>query len=305
MCLNPKVSCPLLEELLAAAPALQTQTQHSAWRTMRSALQLLCMNASISTDLLCLLLPHCNQGSEAVAEAFSFLWSNQALTPQLLEFVLQQVPEAAKLQDKSGRLPLHLLCRNLTLKVEWLAALLLDFPEAAKQQDKYGCLPLHCLCENKSVNVECLSALLRDLPEAAKLQDNLRGLPLHILCGNHQVNVECLSELLWAFPEAAKLQNMYGRLPLHFLCKNESVNVDLLLQAYLTHVLPSILRPDARGVYPLKVLTLTFGFQKGTVTSQFVLELARAFQSERTTSDHLSSSEKLQVLLQACAQVGW
>ncbi|MFN9981424.1 MAG: ankyrin repeat domain-containing protein, partial [bacterium] len=57
--------------------------------------------------------------------------------------------------------------------------ILQKYPEAVKVQNKYGSLPLHVALQKKASN-EIITMIFEANPEATKEQDNDGSLPLHV-----------------------------------------------------------------------------------------------------------------------------
>jgi hypothetical protein len=90
---------------------------------------------------------------------------------------LQAYPQAAKVQDKYGRLPLHWALR-CKASPDVVTMLLQAYPQVVEVQEKvYGCLPLHyALWINASPDV--INMIFKAYPKAAAVQDKQGKTPI-------------------------------------------------------------------------------------------------------------------------------
>lgn len=231
-------------------------------------------------------------------------------TLEVIKFLVAQDPEVMKLDKyKLGKSPVH-VAANRGAPVEVVQYLLQQRPEAIAEKDVWGKTPLACACaaipvvdndddsknavasknddehndddnkrsindkvtsdndgddnDNKEINNKELSnnkikdkdnslAILRLLTDSARIAEPDRGgmLPLHIACVSG-ASVEIIAQLLDEYREAIRLPDNNGRLPLHAACMNPRVNLDaldLLHKAY-----PAALRIfDKTGSVPLHI----------------------------------------------------
>jgi len=127
-----------------------------------------------------------------------------------IEKLLEVYPDGAMVPDKDGALPLHLAAK----KDPYIAGLILEVhPEAVKVKDGHGMLPLHyCTMQGPFSSVELTEKLIGMYPEAASVQDDVGMLPLHWLA-MRGANVPAVRLLLSANPEGGNTKDQWGRTP--------------------------------------------------------------------------------------------
>jgi hypothetical protein len=109
--------------------------------------------------------------------------------------------------------PLHLAIREKPADSELIKTLLNQFPQAARLPDKDGSLPLHeAACYAKQ---EIMEIIYDTFPEAVCHRTNDGNLPLHIACFALSSNKEKLDFLIEKYPEALTVYNEEGNMPLH------------------------------------------------------------------------------------------
>lgn len=129
-----------------------------------------------------------------------------------MDYLYNLYPDAIKMKDLDGNLPLHLACKKLCSLGEAAADasairyLLSVYPEAAGIQNNHGCLCLH---------------LLYSAPQS---QDAPAEMVLRLA-----------GRLLGAYPGAVGIADREGRLPLHYACETRNhlqVISHLLVEKY-------------------------------------------------------------------------
>lgn len=182
-----------------------------------------------------------------VACSFCNLSSSSALVRTLLV----AYPEASKVPDRRGSLPLHLACRA-GAPASVIQQLVSIYPQGARHQDFQSRLPLHWACQMKLSN-ECICILLDAYSNGAqKAEKKYNFLPLHVAClrGAPQNVIETL---LRAFPDGAKCRDKKGCLPLHVACKRtEGISKEIVQS--LLRVYPSASNEkDYKGATPISL----------------------------------------------------
>mmetsp|Transcript_22740 Transcript_22740/g.50584 ORF Transcript_22740/g.50584 Transcript_22740/m.50584 type:complete len:478 (-) Transcript_22740:342-1775(-) len=129
----------------------------------------------------------------------------------VLKDILFSCPDAVKVPNKEGKLPLHLAA--LSSSVEKLATLFSAYPHAISTPDHNGWLPLqHAAFACKSVAI--VEFLCGKFPEAMRRPHQSGRLPLHyaaVTCHSSKVMGYILSQ----YPGAARAFDVNRRLPLH------------------------------------------------------------------------------------------
>uniref|UniRef100_A0A7S4QX19 Uncharacterized protein n=1 Tax=Ditylum brightwellii TaxID=49249 RepID=A0A7S4QX19_9STRA len=160
----------------------------------------------------------------------------------VLRYLLQHFPEGAKSRQMSGETILHSCVKcNHRHKRERLLFLMDLYPEAIKMKDEKGNLPLHVAAKYSYSQTNSIQLLLSRFPFGTKVQNSEGRLPLHLVFdlsySSHELEkflLDIEKQLLSANPGGVKQLDDSGRLPLHFACKNiKSVeNVQYLVQQY-------------------------------------------------------------------------
>ena len=88
----------------------------------------------------------------------------------VINFLLQQYPDAIKEKSKDGDLPLHAACRY-ELSLEVIVLLVKQYPDAVTEKSKDGDLPVHLACQSYQ-SLEVIKFLVRHHPDTVKEKDN-------------------------------------------------------------------------------------------------------------------------------------
>lgn len=123
-------------------------------------------------------------------------------------------PEAVRVPDSHGRLPLHRAAAVHRAESRVIAELLEAYPEGAAHTDEQGYTPLHWM----SRSVEHHDSDMEKLYEAHRraVQQRANGsLPLHLAASSLDSQASLLDALVGWHPRAAAMPDSHGRLPLH------------------------------------------------------------------------------------------
>ena len=135
-----------------------------------------------------------------------------------MDALLSADPDSVLQQDAPhSYTPLHLLCRSPRLDPEFSKRLVHTNPHAAAIPDADNYLPLHHACDIGS-SFEIVSLLLQTYPEAASQLTRKQDTALSLACNCNQ-SVETVQLLIDANPQALQLKNDYGFSPLHCVCR--------------------------------------------------------------------------------------
>ena len=144
---------------------------------------------------------------------------NSAVTHELIILLAQFAQASLNFQDNDGNTPIHLLCRNLKLKIITKVSI---FKCNFDLQNNSGETPLHIVCSNPKSPLELVKCVANCDPEL-KLKDSPCDTALHLACRNHSSNViQCLLES--GHQRAIEFSNQDGDLPIHILCKRDSLS---------------------------------------------------------------------------------
>ena len=174
----------------------------------------------------------------------------------IIETFITYAPEAVKVPDSRGRLPLHNACW-VTVSLNVVILLTESYPESVKLTDSNGRLPLHNAVFSKA-SLEVLTFLIESYPMSVKVRDDIGYLPIHNACCRIEYwtdSLEVVSFLIESYPEGmyetntlitltpfdmlkgfkwAETKDKNGMLPLHCACKKgySIPLIKVLLTAY-------------------------------------------------------------------------
>ncbi len=153
----------------------------------------------------------------------------------VLKEILFAYPDAVKVPNKEGKLPLHICACNTD--VDKLSTVFSAFPYAISIPDKNGWIPMmHAAYTCKSVEV--IQFLHESFPDAIRRPHQSGRLPLHyaaVTCHSSRV----MKYLIDTYPAAASSFDINRRLPLHnciarcdYMTPSRLRCLRLLLEAY-------------------------------------------------------------------------
>lgn len=217
----------------------------------RTALHVLCANRPPLPSVQFLLQAQ-GQGQQACS-----LRTNKGMLPlhyacreqasaEVVELLLSQYPEGARVPTASGWWPLHLSCaRGGTPSV--LELLIQAWPDSVRQTTNDGRLALHFACANQAT-LQVIQLLVKSYRHAIPVQDQNEWTPLHIACA-YTESLEIIQFLVEEWPDGLTCPGKMGRLPLHVACweGQEKHIVEYLVQKCK----PSIQIRDSDGLLPL------------------------------------------------------
>lgn len=168
----------------------------------------------------------------------------------LIDTIIEQWPQAARIANGNGTLPLHVMCMgnvkivNATTKERLILKLIHANPDALTTTggDKRR-TPLHNVM-NARASHRLVGALLSVAPQAAKMKDIDGRLPIHIGCGYH-CSVDNLMLLLRANPSSLRELNLLQSVKV-FLTLRDALHPAMLEKpnASLILTLESLLEAD-------------------------------------------------------------
>jgi ankyrin repeat protein len=175
-------------------------------------------------------------GDDAGWTPLHVLCVNPVVSPRAVHMLASAVPAAAKVSDKIGRLPIHLLLENAhgasnSELTEMLRTLARVQPTSVKTQDRVH-KRTHALVGTArgpdGQRASQARAAQRDAEAMLHKLNWLNRTPLHVAAARPGVTVEMLRAMLEVCPTAAKVLDVLGRTPLHRLVLNPSVTRPLL-----------------------------------------------------------------------------
>ena len=182
---------------------------------------------------------------------FRFMCQNERVTERIVQFLLENFPDAANAASGDGSVPLHAACYNKNAMLNIVQILIDAAPESVHSENNYGHMPLHILCANDNVSeiaaVKILKLLIKKYPEALRHIDNDDRLPIQ-LAASWGTSPEVCSVLIEAYPGSERMTSSEGELPLHDACFNNTV----AMVEYLYRQYPGgIAHTTTRGLYPI------------------------------------------------------
>ena len=142
--------------------------------------------------------------------------SNTIVALGIIEAIHDAHPELIRKLDNDGRLPLHLLCANIshdnTTTMAILRLLLEKHPQSIRHVDNKDNLPIHIAAMSKSP--EFCRVLIEAYPGSERIATNdMEELPIHYACLHNTVaTVEYLYNL---YPDAIEQSASNGAYPIH------------------------------------------------------------------------------------------
>jgi len=127
-----------------------------------------------------------------------------------IKWLVQVWPNAVRVQDDVGWLPLHLAVR-FGCTADVVQILVYEWPESCQVPTTNDMLPLHFACSHQSSAVTLF--LLDCYPQAVHFKNNKLQLPLHTACMREtSFGLEVIEQLVRAWPESIKIACPYAEL---------------------------------------------------------------------------------------------
>jgi ankyrin repeat protein len=143
-------------------------------------------------------------------------------------------PEALRLRNEYGRLPIHQLCCNKyldeTASIDILWCMLEIDSNLPREVDEYGCLPIHHAVCYKST---AFGKILFDAyPESLQIRSDDGMLPIHDACsGKRDDTADTIQYMLELDPELINADDGDGWLPIHFAAQDGSTkSIEMLVK---------------------------------------------------------------------------
>jgi len=205
------------------------------------------------------------------------------ILPVIAKTEHQVVPKSLNALDAStmGLLPLHFACAQRHPRIENIKSLLMAYPEAIRIPDARGWLPLHWAARN-CMSLDVVNLLLEINPRAA-LEPTARGqLPFLLAMANKRIEV--VEVILDANPDAVDSIDSKGDTALHYAAKHcnpdaakrvLAINPDIAVAKNFKEQLPihkafSFIRQDATRLRwrQLELLRIILDENPETVSQQ-------------------------------------
>ncbi|KAE9051092.1 hypothetical protein PR003_g4838 [Phytophthora rubi] len=198
LCQNEKLTRESLRLVLQAYPA----GLHTLAKDKLSPLHFLCSNENCNVDFLTDVSSvdsdnsSCAKADEFGATALHLLCMNESISTELLRTTLLMCCEDSFAQDVHDRSPLHYMCMNHSVSPELLWLFFDRGHDLVRQVDKDERTPLHYLCSNVKVTPRVLEILFDSWPSAALVADRDFKLPVQYLVDNPSSSPETTALLI-------------------------------------------------------------------------------------------------------------
>ncbi len=163
------------------------------------------------------------------------VYSMNLVNEDILKYLIQQYPEALKLPNKFGFLPIHKAAMCKHCDGDTLKALIDANPAGLLVKNREGSTPLHLAIAGRQPQLQTVGMLLRTQPKAAKVKDRHGRVPMHLLAAGYVPpesekadRMRIFDLLLEAFPDACKIADIDGNLPLHYQAMKDKPSNEIL-----------------------------------------------------------------------------
>jgi len=188
---------------------------------------------------------------------------NNRVNLDVFKLLFNSWPEAIRMRNISGRLPIHDLCHNIDIEMTQLGKIalyeilqfMLDFdPALARERDESGYLPLHHAVDGMST--EFCKVLIKAYPESVRIESNDETLPIHEACGGCKTRddlVDTIQHLLELYPESINARDERGLLPFHYAASKAGHGRIDIMELLLKHDPDAASKKttDGKGQLPL------------------------------------------------------
>ena len=168
-------------------------------------------------------------------------------------------PSSLRVVDGYNRTPLHLACRNKRMKFKVFSLLFNAWPEAIRIADQDGLLPIHFVCGLSTIFdfcgdddndydyelIEILKLLLDKDPTLLRERDNYGHLPLHYAIDVK--STDFCKVVIDAYPEAVRIRSNDGSLPIHIACREGERHDTVKTIRYLLELYPESINARRNG----------------------------------------------------------
>jgi len=163
---------------------------------------------------------------------------------------MKSYPDAVRVRDENGELPLHIACQEAPLDV--IEALVDAYPEGIKIENEFGEFPLS-RAMNHPASLDAIKLLVNAFPECVQFTRIHGGLPIHeAFLYSDDTSMEFIKFLVDSDPEGVLVANDSGELPFHLACR-QFISLDVL--NFLVECHPrGIDQKDHFGRTPLEVI---------------------------------------------------
>jgi len=181
---------------------------------------------------------------------------------EILVYLLELEPSSIRMLDSIDTTPLNLACQNRKVNLEIVQLLYNSWPDALRLGDIDGCLPIHSFCchNYEKVPLDCLRFFLSIDLTLVRERDRNSNLPIHLAVRSSK-STEFCKVLIDAFPESLRVRSA-RYLPIHEACAGgyrygDRVDTVDTIQ-YMLKINPEIINVrDTNGMLPIHLAAET------------------------------------------------
>ena len=159
---------------------------------------------------------------------------NENVTLEIVQLLYNILPEALRLRDDNGDLPIHNLCHNKdlddTASIDILRFMLSIDPTLPMEVDDGGWLPIHVAMYKSTAFCKIL---IDAYPESSRIESGDGWLPIHVAChyGERDDTSDTIQYMLEVDSELINAEDGDGYLPIHYAAENGKTKlIELLLK---------------------------------------------------------------------------
>lgn len=149
---------------------------------------------------------------------------------EVIEYLMDQYPEAMQMTDFFGRSPLHNACYSKDASLPIVNEMIKRFPDAVRQADQQGHYPLD-LAVRRNAPVAVLERLEKEFPMVLTHCDVRGGTPLHNACKVKTTTYDTMAFLVRKAPGCIQIEDRGRKTPLQYAAAFQPVPVLELLLA--------------------------------------------------------------------------
>jgi len=176
------------------------------------------------------------QGENSKCVLIHLMCARRKTPLSIIEQLVFANPSALKQQESRGnRLPLH-ICLFKGSTPDIVEYVLEQNPQAVHHADSEGNLPLHYAAMYACPQIWNL--ILQSNPKGVKRGNEKLKYPLHLMCaryfGRYDITPDQVKSCLDANPAAIQIPDAWGRLPLHLACQGHARKdvIQVLVEVY-------------------------------------------------------------------------
>jgi len=150
----------------------------------------------------------------------------------IIAYLIEAAPSCIRIVDNFEGTPLFLACSNKHITLEVVQLLYNSWPEAIRLGNDDGFLPIHELCLNHKLDdvdsLDILQFMLNADPGLVRAEGPGEQLPIHYAI--RRMALEPCKVLIDAYPESLRAENERGMLPIHVIVPTQMLDLIRLTQ---------------------------------------------------------------------------